>query len=345
MSTDKRENVTFAERKAEFERQVQTAQTIAISGHMNPDGDCIGSCLGLYTYIVEQYPEKEVTLFLEPVQDKFSFLKYADQITQEKKIDGPYDLFFSLDCSDTDRLHNFKGYFEEAKYKICVDHHFTNEGFGDLRFIVPDASSTCEVLFDMFDWDKISLECAQDLYMGIVHDTGVFKHTNTTRKTMETAGALLEKGIHSEDIIDRTFYKKSYVQNQILGRALMESIILLHGKVIFSIVRKRDFDFYGIDSSDLDGIIDQLRVTDGIECAILLYEKEDGNYKVSMRSNDAVDVSAIAKIFGGGGHIKAAGCTVHGQPRDIVMNITHMVEHQLNEQEEKQESIYDKRNS
>lgn len=127
MSTDKRENVTFAERKEEFECQVQTAQTIAISGHMNPDGDCIGSCLGLYTYIVEQYPEKEVTLFLEPVQDKFSFLKYADQITQEKKIDGPYDLFFSLDCSDTDRLHNFKGYFEEAKYKICVDHHFTNE--------------------------------------------------------------------------------------------------------------------------------------------------------------------------------------------------------------------------
>ena len=231
------------------------------------------------------------------------------------------------------------------KNKICVDHHFTNQGFGDLQFIVPDASSTCEVLFSMFDWEKISSACAQDLYMGIVHDTGVFKHTNTTRKTMETAGALLEKGIHSEDIIDRTFYKKSYVQNQILGRALMESIVLLHGKVIFSIIRKRDFDFYGINSSDLDGIIDQLRVTEGIECAILLYEKEDGNFKVSMRSNDAVDVSAIAQIFGGGGHIKAAGCTVHGQPRDIVMNITHMVEHQLNESGEKQESIYDKRNS
>ena len=76
----------IAERKEEFERQVQTAQTIAISGHMNPDGDCIGSCLGLYTYIVEQYPEKEVTLFLEPVQDKFSFLKYADQITQERRL-------------------------------------------------------------------------------------------------------------------------------------------------------------------------------------------------------------------------------------------------------------------
>ena len=345
MNTDKRENVTFAERKKEFELQIQNAETIAISGHMNPDGDCIGSCLGLYTYIVEQYPEKLVTLLLEPVQEKFSFLKYADQITQKKESTEPYDLFFSLDCSDTERLHEFKKYFEEAKYKICVDHHFTNQGFGDLQFIVPDASSTCEVLFSMFDWEKISSDCAQDLYMGIVHDTGVFKHTNTTRKTMETAGALLEKGIHSEDIIDRTFYKKSYVQNQILGRALMESIVLLHGKVIFSIIRKRDYDFYGINSSDLDGIIDQLRVTEGIECAILLYEKEDGNFKVSMRSNDAVDVSAIAQIFGGGGHIKAAGCTVHGQPRDIVMNITHMVEHQLNESGEKQESIYDKRNS
>ena len=135
------------------------------------------------------------------------------------------------------------------------------------------------------------------------------------------------------------------MQNQILGRALMESIVLLHGKVIFSIIRKRDFDFYGINSSDLDGIIDQLRVTEGIECAILLYEKEDGKFNVSTRYNAAVDVSAIAQIFGGGGHIKAAGCTVHGQPRDIVMNITHMVEHQLNESGEKQESIYDKRNS
>ena len=328
MSTDKRENVTFAERKEEFERQVQTAQTIAISGHMNPDGDCIGSCLGLYTYIVEQYPEKEVTLFLEPVQDKFSFLKYADQITQEKKIDGPYDLFFSLDCSDTDRLHDFKGYFEEAKYKICVDHHFTNEGFGDLRFIVPDASSTCEVLFDMFDWDKISLECAQDLYMGIVHDTGVFKHTNTTRKTMETAGALLEKGIHSEDIIDRTFYKKSYVQNQILGRALLESVLFYDGKCIFSSVTRDEMDFYGVTGRELGGIIEQLRLTDGVEVAIFLYETGDNEYKVSLRSKKEIDVSRIAACFGGGGHIRAAGFNAKGTVYEIVNRIGEMIEQQ-----------------
>ena len=330
MSTDKRENVTFAERKEEFERQVQTAQTIAISGHMNPDGDCIGSCLGLYTYIVEQYPEKEVTLFLEPVQDKFSFLKYADQITQEKKIDGPYDLFFSLDCSDTDRLHNFKGYFEEAKYKICVDHHFTNEGFGDLRFIVPDASSTCEVLFDMFDWDKISLECAQDLYMGIVHDTGVFKHTNTTRKTMETAGALLEKGIHSEDIIDRTFYKKSYVQNQILGRALLESVLFYDGKCIFTTVTMDEMEFYGVTGRELGGIVEQLRLTDGVEVAIFLYQTGEEEYKVSLRSKKKIDVAAIATQFGGGGHVRAAGYTAKGSVYQIINSIGELIEKQYN---------------
>ena len=104
---------------------------------------------------MEQYPEKQVTLLLEPVQEKFSFLKYADQITQKKESTEPYDLFFSLDCSDTERLHEFKKYFEEAKYKICVDHHFTNQGFGDLQFIVPDASSTCEVLFSMFEYTCI----------------------------------------------------------------------------------------------------------------------------------------------------------------------------------------------
>ena len=337
MSTDKRENVTFAERKEEFERQVQTAQTIAISGHMNPDGDCIGSCLGLYTYIVEQYPEKEVTLFLEPVQDKFSFLKYADQITQEKKIDGPYDLFFSLDCSDTDRLHNFKGYFEEAKYKICVDHHFTNEGFGDLRFIVPDASSTCEVLFDMFDWDKISLECAQDLYMGIVHDTGVFKHTNTTRKTMETAGALLEKGIHSEDIIDRTFYKKSYVQNQILGRALLESIMVLDQRCIVSVVRLKEMEFFQAKPSDLEGIVSQMRQTKGVEVAMFLHETAPQTFKVSLRSKERVDVSRIAKYFGGGGHVRAAGVTMKGSVHDVINNLTALIEKQLDEKIEQED--------
>ncbi|MEE1228724.1 MAG: bifunctional oligoribonuclease/PAP phosphatase NrnA [Lachnospiraceae bacterium] len=309
--------------------QISAAETIAISGHQHPDGDCVGSTLGLYNYLTSLYPDKKIDLYLEPIQEPFKFLANADKIRHEHTEEEKYDLYFSLDCSDTERLGFNENYYLETPYKVCIDHHITNQGFGDLRFIYPDMSSTSEILFYMLDEDKIDLAVAEALYMGIVHDTGVFKHTNTTRMTMEAAGALIEKGIQTEEIIDSTFYKKTYIQNQILGRALMESILMLDGRMIFSVVTQKDFKFYGIDGSDLDGIIDQLRITEGVECAVLLHETKEGDYKVSMRSNDLVNVSKIATFFGGGGHVKAAGCTCHGTWRDIVMNIAKMVESQL----------------
>ena len=319
---------------AQLNRKIKKAKTIAISGHTNPDGDCVGSCLGLCTYILDQYPNKEVDVLLEPINKKFQFMKHADEIMHEKESQKPYDLYISLDCTEPERLNQYKAYYEDAKDTICIDHHVTNTGFGNLRFIDPEASSTCEILFRLFDYDKISFDCAQDLYLGIVHDTGVFKHSNTTRSVMEIAGALIEKGVKPDFIIDETFYKKTYIQNQILGRALMESILLLDGQMIFSVITKKDFDLYEITSDDLDGIIDQLRVTEGVECALFLYEKESGEYKVSMRSNGKVDVSKIARTFGGGGHVRAAGCTMTGNVRDIINNISLHVDHQLNQDED-----------
>lgn len=319
---------------AQFSKKIKKAKTIAISGHTNPDGDCIGACLGLCTYILDQYPNKKVDVLLEPVNKKFQFLKYADEIMHEKETPKPYDLYVSLDCSEPERLNQFQTCFEEAKDTICIDHHITNKGFGNLCFIDPEASSTCEILFRLLDYERISFDCAQDLYLGIVHDTGVFKHSNTTRSVMEIAGALIEKGVKPDFIIDETFYKKTYIQNQILGRALMESILLLDGQMIFSVITKKDFDLYEITSDDLEGIIDQLRVTEGVECALFLYEKQSGEYKVSMRSNGKVDVSKIARTFGGGGHVRAAGCTMTGNVRDIINNISLHVDHQLNQDED-----------
>lgn len=312
-----------------LEKKIKEAAAIAISGHTSPDGDCVGACLGLCTYIRDNYPEKTVDVYLEPIGEKFRFLTYADEIRQEKPADMKYDLYFSLDCSEPRRLGDFQTFFEEAFCKICIDHHITNEGFGDMQIIRPKASSTCEILFDLLDYEKISPACAQDLYLGIVHDTGVFKHNNTTRHVMEAAGALIEKGVKTDEIIDNTFYRKTYAQNQILGRALMESILLLDGRMIFSVLSKKDMTIYGVNGSDLDGIIDQLRVTQGVECALLLYEKEERQYKASMRSNGKVDVSRIAMLLGGGGHVRAAGCTIEGQPRDIVNHIAEQVEAQL----------------
>jgi phosphoesterase RecJ-like protein len=276
-----------------------------------------------------------VDVILEPINPKFTFLKYADTIIRQEAAemaglsDINYDLYFCLDCSEPDRLGFAREYFDNASYTVCVDHHITNKGFGDLRFIHSENSSTCEILFSLMDPDKISLACAEALYVGIVHDTGVFKHNNTSRNTMEVAGILLEKGINAEKIIDETFYRKTYIQNQILGRALLESILVMDGKVIFTVIRQKDMKFYGIDSSDLDGIVDQLRITQGVECALFLYEKEDQKFKVSMRSNGKVDVSSIALYFGGGGHVLAAGCNMSGKARDCINSITALIEDQL----------------
>ena len=314
--------------------KIKEADTIAISGHTNPDGDCVGSCMALCIYLRELYPNKTIDVILEPVNAKFTFLKYSEEIIhqEEAEISGiadmSYDLYFCLDCSEPERLGFARAYYDHAACCVCIDHHITNKGFGDLRFIM-ESSSTCQILFSMMDQDKISLPCAEALYTGIVHDTGVFKHSNTTRETMEAAGIPLEKGIDAERIIDDTFFRKTYVQNQILGRALMESILMMDGIVIVAVIRKKDMIFYGIDSSDLDGIVDQLRVAQGVECALFLYEKEDGEFKVSMRSNGKVDVSTIAMCFGGGGHVLAAGCSMSGKARDVINSITPLIEEQL----------------
>ncbi len=166
-----------------------------------------------------------------------------------------------------------------------------------------------------------------------LHDTNVFKNSNTTQRTMQVAGAMMAKGINFSRIIDESFYRKTYVQNQIMGRAVLESVLFLEGKCIFSVVRKQDMDFYGVEASDLDGIVDQLRITEGVEVAIFLYETENHVYKVSMRSNNLVNVSQVAAYFGGGGHIRAAGCTMSGSVHDVINNLSALIEKQIKENE------------
>ena len=310
---------------------VEAAGTIAIVGHVRPDGDCVGSCLAVCNYITEQYPEKTVDVYLETPPVKFSYLKQFERISSDSNTGKQYELCICLDSGDRERLGNNVVYLDTAKTSICIDHHITNKGYAASNFVNASASATCEFLYDFLDEEKISKEVAECIYTGIIHDTNVFKNSNTTAKTMEVAGAMMEKGINFSQIIDGSFYKKTYVQNQIMGRAVLESVLFLDGKCIFSVVRKQDMDFYGVEASDLDGIVDQLRVTDGVEVAIFLHETENHVYKVSMRSNNFVNVSKVASFFGGGGHVRAAGCTMSGSVHDVINNLSARIEKQIKE--------------
>ena len=278
---------------------IEKAETIAIGGHVRPDGDCIGSCMGLFRYIKKNYPDKQVCVYVEEIPDAFDYLKEEDAFYEKPS----YDLFISLDCGDEERLGDAQKVMEKTPYVLNIDHHITNTKFGN--------------------------ENVGALYTGIVHDTGVFKHSNTTKETMEIAGKLIAFGIPFGKIIDDSFYRKTYKQLQIMGRCLMESVRIMDGRCLFSIVRQNVMKLYEAKPSDLDGIIDEMRTTEGVEVAILLDEREQGEFKVSMRSNEIVDVSVIARYFGGGGHVRAAGCAIKGSAFDVINNLTGHIEKQL----------------
>lgn len=312
----------------EFMEQIECAQTIGITGHIHPDGDCIGSCLALRQYISEKYPEKQTDVYLEPISDEFLFLSGAGQILTIPKNEK-YDLFFVLDCSSEDRFEPFSSLVRNADTVFCIDHHISNQGMGNYCIADPKASATCEVLCDLIPLEEVSLKCAECLYTGIVHDTGVFKHSNTTKKTMIYAGELLEKGIHHSKIIDETFFQKTYVQNLALGRALLNSRLFCDGTIICSGLSQEELNQLGAVPADVNGIIDQLRVTKGAETAVFLYPLKNGGVKVSMRSNGKVNVSSIAQEFGGGGHILAAGCTMFGSFEQIEKQLLPKIKEQL----------------
>lgn len=313
---------------AKLDDVLKGKSSVAVSGHIRPDGDCIGSCLGVYNYIKNSYPSVDVDVYLQSFSDKFNFIRYSDEVKHEK-TDKIYDLFIMLDSSSLDRLGEFTDMFNNAKETICIDHHISNEKYAMENIVFPKASSTCEVLYGLMDEDRIDNHIAEALYMGIVHDSGAFKYSNTSAETMNIAGKLMEKGIPFTSIIDNTFYTKTYVQNQILGRALLESVLFFDEKCIFSVVTQREMDFYNISYKDLDGIVEQLRITKGVECAIFMYETGEMEFKVSMRSNEIVDVSAIATYFGGGGHIRAAGFNMKGTLYDVINNISEQLAKQL----------------
>ena len=311
--------------------ELKGAHVVGITGHIRPDGDCTGSTLALYNYLKKNMPDMDVSVYLEQPGEEFSYLSGYSDIRNTLEEDKRFDVFIVLDCSSIDRIEPFARGFENADKTICIDHHISNNSFADVNYVEPQSSSACEVLYTTFDEDKVDKNVAECIYTGIIHDTGVFKYSCTSRRTMDIAGKMMEMGIDYSDIIDNSFYKKSYIQNQILGRALLESVLFYDGRCIFSSVSIEEMNFYGVTGKELGGIIEQLRLTDGVEVAIFLYETDKDEYKVSLRSKKMIDVARIAAGFGGGGHVRAAGFSAKGNVHSIVNKIGEMIEQQYNE--------------
>ncbi len=304
-------------------------KSVGISGHVRPDGDCVGSTLAVYNYICDNYPDITACLYLEQIPDIFKFLQRSEDIINDCCGERTFDLFIALDCGDAGRLGEAAKYFKGAKDTLCIDHHVSNQSFAADNYIFPEASSTCELVYELMEKERITRQIAECLYTGMVHDTGVFQYSCTSAKTMNIAGQLMEMGIDYPKIVDETFYTKTYAQNQILGQALLNARLFLDGRLIVSVVTAEEMERYGVLPKHMDGVVNQLRITKGVVVAALLYENEDGSFKGSLRVNGDFNAVDAAAVFGGGGHVKAAGFTVDGPAEEAVARLVRVIEEKM----------------
>lgn len=304
------------------------AKSIGISGHIRPDGDCVGSCVGMAMYLRKNMPEAQVDVFLDEPADIFDCIRDVNTILHEAKADAKYDVFMAIDCA-AERFSFGTEMFDNAKKKINIDHHITNKGCGDVNYIFPETGSAAELVYEVMDKDKIDKDIALAIYIGIIHDTGVLQYQNTRPETLRTVADLISYGFDFPNIITSTFYEKTYTQTKILGKAILDCESLLDGRCMASMIDKATMDYYGATSKDFEGVANQLRNIRGVDCAIFTYELEENKYKVSLRTSEAVDAAAVTAVFDGGGHARAAGVAMSGSYQDILGQLLAEIKKQL----------------
>ena len=324
----------------DLNKNLENVQTVAITGHIRPDGDCVGSSLGLYNYITNNYEGIKVDVYLNPIPSCFRVLSGSDKIVHytghdvvesiddfPKCIQGsyvnkePYDVMFVLDCSAGKRIGPSYALFKNAKKTICIDHHMTSGEFADENYIIQDYSSTCELIYNILDYDRIDKKTAECLYTGIVTDTGMFQYDCTTVDTMCAAGKLMDKGIDYSFLVEHCFYEKTYTQQMVLAKAILKSKRVFANKVIYSYIDADEMEELGATSKDFEGICETLRETKGVSISFFMYRQSDGTIKGSLRGTDDVDLSKVANRMDGGGHKKAAGFNLGNIPMEDAKDI------------------------
>lgn len=291
---------------------VKSADKIALMAHVSPDGDAIGSLLG-YSIALRSMG-KSVDVYLhDRVPFVYSFLPTSEKILNSWN-GSEYDAAIALDSGDLERLGNCKEIFNKAKTRINIDHHITNTNFGDYNHIEPHASSTGEVIYRIIKMTGLDLnkEIAECLFVAIVTDTGGFRYSNTSSTTMQVTADLINYNIDVSDISIKVFDLTSLTKTKLIGIAIDSLEIYSDGKIAVMTISKEQIEHLKANYDEFDGIINIGRSIIGVEAAALLVEKQPKQIRVNLRSNSYLDVAQIAKNHGGGGHQKAAGCTIEG---------------------------------
>ena len=288
--------------------EIQKANSIVILTHENPDGDAIGSALALYHAL--KMLGKQPELVMPKYARIFGFLPGTEEILQQG-TKTPYDLAIAVDCATIKMLNGFSNYFEDAKVKISIDHHGTNSMYADYNYVNPDAPACAQLLIVILEYFGIEItkEIGTCILAGIITDTGGFKYSGVTAETFEFTAGLLEKGVKVSEVYKRVLQTKTRASFELNRIATNRIEFIENNQIAYTYLTMQDQIDVGAEEGDHEGIVEVGRDIEGVEVSVFVRETEKG-YKVSLRSNSYVNVSDVGMLFGGGGHPRAAGCTL-----------------------------------
>ena len=300
----------------EILEEIKEAEKIVILTHESPDGDAIGGSLAM-KFMVEQLGKKADVIIPE-YSRMFRFLPSAEEIIIDSEIKN-YDLAISVDCANFKRLAKNE-YFEKAKKTIVIDHHGSNNMYGDLNYVNPASPACCEILASMAEYFEINIskEIGTCLMTGIITDTGGFRYMGITPDTFEYTAQLLRLGVDIPEIYKRTMGTKTKANFELTKRVIDRMELLENGKIAFSYMNTQDEIEVNAEPGDHEGLVNIGKDIEGVIVSIFIRQKdEEEAYKVSLRSEDGINVSDICLLFGGGGHSRAAGALIQGNIEQV----------------------------
>ncbi len=302
---------------------MKAANRLTVACHLKPDGDALGSMLGL-ALALEAMGKEVIRLCQDTPPEAYTFLPGADRIRQSPPANWQPDVSVALDCESASRLGTIESVVMAAPIVIDIDHHAGYNPFGHIQVLDPTAAATSQQVCEFIPCLDVPLtrELAVCLLAGIIFDTGAFRFSNTTPRTFSTAATLCAAGAEPDMIHRRMFDERPVSALRLLGIALRA--VNTRDGIAFSLLTREDFERAGARDSETEGIINQLMSLRDIEGAVLVYETAEGS-KVSLRSREGLDVAAVAREFGGGGHVKAAGCTIKAPAAEALQRVLSVI--------------------
>lgn len=306
---------------------IKKSKNIVIVTHENPDGDAVGSSLAMYHAL--KGLKKNVDIIIPEYAKCFNELPGIDEVIKES--DKVYDLAISLDAATDKLLNVWVKYFREADQRIVIDHHSTNTMFGDINYVDLSAPACAQVVYMLikhYRW-KITPEIGTCIMAGIITDTGGFQYSGVSKDTFNIAAELLDVGVNISKVYKKVFDTKTKSRFELRRIAIDRMEFLEDGKIAFTYVTNEDERKVNAGVGDYEGIVSEGRSVEGVEVSIFLHELKDGEFKISLRSNSYVNVSDVCIMFGGGGHIRAAGAKMTADPLVIRDKVVNEVKRQL----------------